>query len=110
MRKTILIPASILLMNHSAASTDDLFDDIDYEIKLDYIEIPVELQSKLLLTNLATIGLLADPYFAIELDANRHSRIDGISERRLQANQHRQKTNNHMAECDLTAYHERRFP
>jgi hypothetical protein len=61
------------------ASTHFLFDDIDYKIKLDYIEIPTEFKLKLPLTKSITTGLMAGPYFAIKLGAKRHSQIDGIT-------------------------------
>jgi hypothetical protein len=63
------------------ASTHFLFDDIDYKIKLDYIEIPAEIKLRLPLTKSITAGLLAGPYFAIKIGAKRHSQIDGITER-----------------------------
>jgi len=62
------------------ASTHFLFDDIDYKVKLDYIEIPVEIKLKLPLTKSITTGLLAGPYFAFKIGAKRHSQIDGITE------------------------------
>ena len=63
------------------ASTHFLFDDIDYKIKLDYIEIPAEIKLKLPLTKSITTGLMTGPYFAIKIGAKRHSQIDGITER-----------------------------
>ena len=63
------------------ASTHFLFDDIDYKIKLDYIEIPAEFKLKLPLTKSITTGLLAGPYFAMKIGAKRYSQIDGITER-----------------------------
>ena len=63
------------------AATKFLFDDIDYKIKLDYIEIPAEFKLKLPLTKSIRTGLLAGPYLAMKISAKRHSQIDGISER-----------------------------
>lgn len=59
------------------ASTDFLFDDIDYKISLDYIEIPMECKLRLALSEATTTGVLAGPYFAVNAGARRHSRIDG---------------------------------
>lgn len=63
------------------ASTAFLFDDIDYKIKMDYIELPAECKLSLPVSHTSTIGLLAGPYLAVNLGARRHSRIDGARQR-----------------------------
>lgn len=63
------------------ASTQFLFDEIDYKIQLDYIEMPAEFKLKLPLTESIATGLVVGPYFAINIGAKRQSQIDGISER-----------------------------
>jgi len=63
------------------ASTGFLFDDVDYKIKLDYIEIPAECKLRLPLSDATAIGILAGPYFAVNVGARRQSRIDGAWQR-----------------------------
>jgi len=62
------------------ASTHYLFDDVDYKVRLDYIEVPVALKTELPLSESIAAGLVFGPYLATNIGAERSSRIDGISE------------------------------
>lgn len=62
------------------ASTEYLFDDVDYKVRLDYIEIPATFKYNFPVTTSISAGVSAGPYGAIKINAKRHSRIDGVSE------------------------------
>jgi hypothetical protein len=58
-----------------------LFDDIDYGIALDYLEVPLAATITLPIGKTFAAHLVGGAYGALQIGARRSSRIDGITER-----------------------------
>jgi len=61
--------------------TSFLFDEVDYLIKMDYLQVPLALKLRLPISEKAGLGLYSGGYAALAVNGVRTSRIDGIEER-----------------------------